>query len=450
MRFFLIDLLSTLTKRGRYVVAAVGALIIILLGTCVYFFFFHGSHVVYQTPQEKDPYVRFMMEGYDAVTTNYWVKPGEYSKFNTPELPQLFQLAVQKEGATATLATTTRNGVAALLAASLKTATSTEAKKQFALQTLTIVLYNLPPLGRDGLLSQQQEKALRQDVANVNPGKDLYQDLGLQKGASPTDVAVAYSEKAAALKNATSTEAKAELQKVAYAHEILTNPTQKNMYDTAQIEPSVFSHVLGHTLYLDFDKISPTSLQEFAIAVDAASTTPGLDSMIIDMRGNVGGALDFAPAFLGLFIGSNQYAFDLYHQGDDQVQRTTQNKFAELSRFTDIAVLGDNMTQSTAELTTAVMKRFRIAHVVGTTTHGWGSVENTYPLKTVIDDAATYALLLVNSLTLRDDQVPIEQNGVVPDVDTSKTSWQGRLSSYFTSTSLIQALKDEATVAPLR
>lgn len=438
------------SQRGRVAFAGTALVLAFVLGAAVHFIFFRAHAPAYQTPQEADPYVRFDMEAFDAITENYWVKPGTFAQFNTPELPQLFALALQKEGSTATLATSTRSATALLLASAFKNATSTDAERQLALQTLQIVLYNLPPAGRDSLLSEQQETALRQDVANVNPGTDLYQNLGLQKGATADAINQAYTEKAAALKNATSSDAQAELKQVAYAHEVLTNQAQKQLYDTAQIEPSIFAHVLGHTLYLDFDKISPTTLQEFAQAVDTASTTPGLDSMILDMRGNVGGALDFAQAFLGLFIGGNQYAFDLYHQGDDQVQRTTEPQFPELSRYGDVAVLTDNMTQSTAELTTAILKRYRIARVVGATTRGWGSVENTYPLTTVIDPSTSYSLLLVNSLTLRDDQQPIEQNGVVPDVDTGKTGWQQELSNYFSSSSLINALKSEATAAPLR
>jgi len=42
--------------------------------------------------------------------------------------------------------------------------------------------------------------------------------------------------------------------------------------------------------------------------------------MIIDLRGNIGGDLDFPQAFLGLFIGPNQYAFDLTTKAT-----TTQN-----------------------------------------------------------------------------------------------------------------------------
>lgn len=437
------------STRGR-IAGSIFVLVILFLFVGVYFFFFHTRPNPYQTPQEANPYVRFDMEAYDAINQNYWIKPGDFSQFGTVELPALFQLAIQKEGISETLATSTRSATALLLFNAFQSATSTAAEQEVALQTIQIVLYNLRPLGRDSLLSQGEQTALRQDVANVNPGNDLYQNLGLPDGTTSVAVAEAYAAKSAELKAATSSAAQSELEQIAYADEVLTNPAEKELYDTAHVEPSVFPHILGHTLYLDFDKIAPTTLDEFAVAVDQASTTPGLDSMIIDLRGNVGGDLDFAQAFLGLFIGDNQYAFDLYHQGADKVERTSEPQFADLSRYGNIAILTDGMTQSTAELTTAILKRYRLAYVVGTKTRGWGSVENTYPIQTVIDPSTSYSLLLVNSLTLGDTEEPIEQNGVLPNVDTSVAGWQKELPTYFTSISIIAALKQEATASPLR
>lgn len=399
----------------------------------------------YKTPEEAaSVYVRFDMEAYDSILTNYWQKVKE------SDLAQLYQLSVEKASgqSTVTLLSQDRAGVAKMLATVFATATSTEVARQLAANTLTVVLYNLAPQGRDQLLSQVQETALRQEVSNVNPGKDLYGDLGVAKGADTQTVNTAYQEKKAELTASSSPAAKAELAQVAYAHDVLTNTADKNRYDTSQVEPTVFSRVIGHTLYLYLSQMAPATVQEFAEAVDAASTTPGLSSMVIDLRGNIGGALAFGQYFLGIFQGQNQYAFDLFHQGDYQVQRTMVPKFDELNRYEEIAVLSDNMTQSTAEVTTAAFKRFHLGHVVGGTTRGWGSVENTYALTTVIDPNTSYSMLLVNSLTLRDDNVPIEGKGVDPDVNIADKNWKSELSKYFTSSSLISAIESTVTSPP--
>lgn len=399
----------------------------------------------YQTAEESDVYVRFDMEVYDSIQKNYWMKPDDL------KLPELFRLSVAKvASSTASLPTNDRVGTAKLLAETFKSATSTDSKRQMALQIVTVALYNLPPAGRDGLLSKTEETALRQNVSNINPAKDLYQELDLPKGAPVAEVTAAYAKKTKTLREATTTEAKAELEKVAYANSVLTKPNAKTLYDQSGIEPTITSRTIGSTLYVHIGKISPTTLQEFALTVNAASTTASIDSMILDLRGNVGGALDFMPAFFGLFVGQNQFAFDLFHQGDYQAERTNQPKFDQLIRYKEIAIFTDNMTQSTAEIITAAFKRFHLGTIIGNTTRGWGTVENTYPLQTVIDPNTSYSLLLVNSITLRDDNQPIEGRGVEPDIDISKTGWENKLPSYFHSTGIMNAIRQTAAKPPLK
>ena len=399
----------------------------------------------YKTAAENDVYVRFDMEAYDSIAKNYW------NKLDDGKLSELFRLSLSKaSGTEEKLPSADRAGVAAMLGARFAAATSTDARHDLALTVLQVALYNLEPAGRDGLLSNKQETALRQEVSNVHPEADLYQDLGVAKDAPAKDIEAAYTKQTALLKNATSSEDKARRDRIAYARSVLTNANTKTLYDQAKIEPTVFTHVMGKTLYVYISQVSPTTLREFGLAIDAASSTPSLASMVIDLRGNIGGALDFLQNFLGLFIGQNQYAFDLYHQGDYQVQRTAIGKYDELGRFTEYALLTDNMTQSTAELTTAAFKRYHLAHVVGGTTRGWGTVENTYPLTTVIEPNVTYALLLVNSITLRDDGQPIESRGVDPDIDIAKKGWQAKVSELFTSSSLASAVKTAASKPPMK
>ncbi len=236
-------------------------------------------------------------------------------------------------------------------------------------------------------------------------------------------------------------ESTAKLKEITYAHNVLTKADSKALYDKAQIEPTIFYHVIGgKTLYIDMSKVSPTTFDEFGKAIAVAVKNPALESMVLDLRGNIGGSLDLAQYFLGIFLGQGQYAFDLYHQGDFQVQRTTFPQITELKQFREIAVLSDGATQSTAELLTATFKHFNIARVVGTTTKGWGTVENTFPIDSVIDPGEKYSLLLVHSLTLRDDHQPIEGRGVDPDVDIKKPDWKSQLGKFFNSKNLINAL----------
>ena len=432
-------------------VAFIFALVAIISGASyeTYDHIFVGKHVqlaaavTYATPEESDAYVRFDMEAYDSILKNYWKKVSE------SDLAQLFQQSVAKASSSSTpLVTPDRAGTAKMLSVALGSVTG-DAKKQLAINTIIVALYNLPPVGRDQLLSAKQETSLRQEVSNVDPNKNLYADVGATTGASVDDVKTAYTEKKTELEKATSTVAKQQLAQAKYAYDVLTKDDTKTRYDAAKVEPTIFTHEMGTTLYLYIEKMSPTTLDEFVSAINAGAKD-NMTSLIIDLRGNIGGSLDIAPSFIGLFEGQNSYAFDLFHQDDYQVLRSPTPKLDSLSQFRDIAVLTDNMTQSTAEVISAAMKRFHIAHLVGATTRGWGTVENTFPLSTSIDPTETYTMLLVHSLTLRDDNQPIESRGVDPDVSISDANWRTELVKYFRSTSLIDALRAEASKPPIK
>jgi C-terminal processing protease CtpA/Prc len=423
-----------ITNKNRVVLA------IILLVISVVFYLYQKNKV--KIPQKvtvvsvDDKYVNFDLELYDKISTIYW------SKMSDEQLYILFKLSLEKAyGSSTPQYAKNKMGVEKMLRHAFSYASTTDAKKQLAVNTAIVALYNIEPFGRNQMFSQRQEKQFRDSVANINPAKDLYSDVGVKQGAPVEEVKKAVEEKVEKLEKATTTEAKKELEKVKYAGEVLTNAPSKALYDKAKVEPTVKFGKIGSTFYADLRQIAPTSLYEMAVGIDNASTTKNMDTLIIDLRGNVGGALDFLPAFFGLFVGKDQFAFDLFSQGERKPQRTTQLKYHELDRFKEIAILTDNMTQSTAELTAATFKKFHMAKVVGKTTRGWGTVENTYPMDTVIDEEEKYILLLVNSITLRDDGQPIEGRGVTPDVDISNPNWKNELSKNFKSESMISALK---------
>ena len=397
----------------------------------------------YKTPQEEDVNVRFVMEAYDLIQKNYWQKAGD------DQLAGLFTLSIDKAASTTTPPASDRASTARLASSVLSGAKDDAAKRQLAVLIVQIAVYNLAPAGRSEVLTSQQQQQLQQTVSNVNPNTDLYGELGVTPSSTAQQIQQAYAEKKTQLEASTSPEAKDELARAGYVKDVLSNPADKERYDTSKEEPTVFSKVFGTTLYLNLVKMSPETGADFWKAIDDASTTP-LSSMIIDLRGNIGGSLQQAPDILGPFFGQNAYIFDLYHQGDFTVIRSNAAKSSSLERFKEIAVLTDNMTQSTAEVLTASLKRFHLAKVVGTETRGWGTVEGTYPMTTQIDPGTQYALLLVYGLTLREDGQPIDGKGVDPDVNVNDKNWKQALGAQFESGSLIAAIERTQSQPPLK
>lgn len=410
--------------------------------------FSSNEEVVYKTPEEaSDVFVRFDMEAYDKIQENLW------EKVTDEQLSDLFRLSLAKAASTTpdsiALATKDRTGVAKMLSVNFNPLKEEERKK-LAVDTLIVLTFNLRPNGRSGVFTSKDETALRDNVSNIDKSKDLYNDLGVQKGASQEEIEKAYENKKQELVSKGTPESEQELEKVDYAKKVLTDENSKILYDENKIEPTVFTKIIGRTFYLHFNKISPTTLQEFGNALISASTTPSLDSMIIDLRGNIGGSLDFAPYFLGLFLGQNQYAFDLFRQGNYEAIRTPIPKVVDLSRYKETAILTDSATQSTAEVITAAFKRFNLAKIVGVPTRGWGTIENTYALETEITKGEKYSLFLVNSITLRDDGDSIEGRGVDPNVNTSESDWKQELYNNFNSQGLISAIIQSVESEPIR
>lgn len=265
-----------------------------------------------------------------------------------------------------------------MVSAVLKASKGEDSNKKLV-NIIGTVLGSLSPQGRSGLFTQKQEIALKNTVENRNP-------------------------------------------------------------QTGKIEPTIFTKVIGNTLYLQFKKFSPTSLDEFQKAFEAYQDI-SLASLILDLRGNIGGAIDATAYFLGYFIGKNQYAFDFYKKGEYQPFKTPTDKLPSISKYKQIVVLVDNATQSSAEMMAASLKKYHVGVVLGVPTKGWGTVERVFSLDNQISKEEKYSMFLVHSITLRDDNLPIEGRGVEPDVNIKDANWQQQLFSYFRNPALTTAVK---------
>lgn len=403
-----------------------------------------AAAIAYKTPQEQnDLYVRFVLEAYDIIQVNYWQKAPD------AQMASLFQLSLDKAGSTSTPAVSDRPGIAKQLDSAFNSLTGDTQKRQLATAILQVALYNLAPNGRSELLTAQDQKAVQNTVANINPSSNLYNELGVAASSSEAQIREAYTQKKQALEASSSPAAAAALQRASYVNDVLTNSTDKARYDQNKAEPTVFPHVFGSTIYLNVARMSPQTAGDFIAALNNASTTP-LSSMVIDLRNNIGGSLEQVPNMIGIFMGLNQYEFDIFHQSDFQPIRSPIARDPDLDRYKEIAILTNDQTQSSAEVMTSALKRFHMAYSVGTNTRGWGSVENTFTLTTQIDPSTQYALLLVIGLTLRPDNQPIESSGVDVDVSIRDKNWQSELSQYFHSQSLIAAIEKTVTLDPLK
>lgn len=389
-----------------------------------------------QLEVEKNTPKAFVSEIYDKVKDNYW------NNVSDAELLDLFKLSISKNGGNINVAKfEDKNKLLSAITETTK-GMSDEQKNKFIASVASSVLASLNPSGRSGLYTQKLEEQLKNTVENINPEKDLYKDLGLSKGASETAVIQSYEQKTEELKKDNSSEAAEKLKQLAYAKEVLTDKDNKQKYDQNKVEPTIFSKIAGPgVLYLQFKKFSPTSLEKFQKVFESYKNDLTLNALIFDLRGNVGGAIDVTAYFLGFFLGKGQYAFDFYHKGEILPFKTQTDKLPSITKYKQVVVLIDNQTQSSGEMLAASLKKYHIGVLVGIPTKGWGTVERVFPLDNQISKSEKYSLFLVHSITLRDDNQPIEGRGVDPDVNIKSADWQEQLFSYIRNSDLVNAVK---------
>lgn len=361
-----------------------------------------------------NPYTAFLEETYDVIQTNYW------DKISDADLTKLYLAAAKA---------VTGKEVTAFK--QLKSVVTTETA---AATIADAVLANLQPTGKSRLYTQKQAKDLSNTVANIDPTTNHYQSLGIDQNADQTQIETAYQTQSA-------TATAQQKQKLDLAYQALKDETTREIYDTTRADPTLpYRAITDQIYYIAIQKFSPTTIQELTAAVDASDQHPALNTLILDLRDNIGGAIDGLPYFLGPFIGNDQYAYQFLQQDKKEDFKTKIGWLPGLVKFKKIVVLINNQTQSSAEVMAAVLKKYHVGVLVGTTTKGWGTVEKVFELKHQLSDQQTYSVFLVHHLTLREDGQPIEGQGVEPDVSIKDPNWRQQLLAYFNSPDLITAV----------
>lgn len=396
-----------------------------------------GSTQVNQVEENK--YLAFLMEVYDKIAENYW------EKLDEPALVNLFAAGIEKlTGQPQNLNRPNQKQLEKELLEILKLLDSEEKKKEFTTKLADLVLANLKPFGRSRLYVKKDEIALKNTVQNKAEA-DYYQVLGIDKKASEEEIKAVAEEKIKQLETTKdqSPEAKEEYQKTLKAKEILTDPDRRQLYDLAGVEPTIEYRLISPRIfYLHLTKFSPTSLEELQRVTEKVDDRPAeLDTLILDLRDNIGGAIDLLPYFLGPFIGQDQYAYQFFHQGEKTDFKTKIGWLPSLVRYKKVVILINENAQSSAEVVAATLKKYNVGVLVGTTTKGWGTVEKVFKLDHQIDPNEEYSVFLVHSLTLREDGQPIEGKGVDPVININDPNWKSQLYAYFNFPELVEAVE---------
>lgn len=390
-----------------------------------------------ENAKKEDIYQAFVFEVYDLILNEYW------NNINEEQLGNLAKLAIEKiTNEPQSVSPANREALKKQLAQIMQDM-SDEEKKQFATHLSDLVLANLEPFGRSRLYTFKQQEDLGNTVMNIQPDTNRYADLGLEKGSSQGEIKKAYETKAEELKSQEQTpEVTKQLAQVERAFEALGDEDSRKIYDESGIEPTISYRLINPRIfYIHIKKFSPTTLQELQKATSKVDGGKDLNTLIIDLRGNIGGAIDGLPNFLGPFIGKGQYAYQFYRRGEKEDFITKTGWMDSLVHYKKVVVLIDRQTQSSAEVFASVLKKYNVGVLVGETTKGWGTVEKIFQLQNQIDQEEKYSAFLVHHLTLREDGQPIEGKGVEPAISINLDGWEEKLYSYFSYQELIDTVK---------
>ena len=141
--------------------------------------------------------------------------------------------------------------------------------------------------------------------------------------------------------------------------------------------PNVTYKVLEDTSigYLQIGLFSSTVAKQTKNALSRLERL-GIDSLIVDVRGNSGGYLDQTYDTVSLFLDKGQTMYYIEDKNDKVAYKDETDESVDYP----IVVLTNSSTASAAEILTAALKDSYGATVVGDTTYGKGKVQQTHNL----------------------------------------------------------------------
>lgn len=175
------------------------------------------------------------------------------------------------------------------------------------------------------------------------------------------------------------------------------------------VEENIIEGANGDKIgYLQISKFNETAYEQFNQKLNKIEAT-GINSLIIDLRGNTGGFLSAATKISELFLKKGEVIYSLNEQSGTKV---TYDETEE-SRNYKVFVLVNESSASASEILAAALQDSYGALLVGTTTYGKGKVQKTNKM----NDGTMYKYTSAKWLTPKGEC--IDGVGLKPDIEIS-------------------------------
>ena len=197
------------------------------------------------------------------------------------------------------------------------------------------------------------------------------------------------------------------------------------------VETKVFESNKKKVGYIYISIFSATTNEQFEKAL-LELEKKGIDSLIIDVRGNSGGYLNTVTDMASLFLNRSKVIYQLDTKG--VVEQIFSN--SKESRKYPIAVLIDGGSASASEILAAALQESYGAKVVGVNSYGKGTVQRAYQLSS----GATVKYTVQKWLTPNGNW--INEVGVKPDIEVKLSEEYANNPSDETDNQLQTAIKE--------
>ncbi len=168
------------------------------------------------------------------------------------------------------------------------------------------------------------------------------------------------------------------------------------------VESEMLEHKIGYIRITDF---TSNAVGQFRDALEELKGQ-GMESLVIDLRDNLGGLFDSVKAMLDDILPEGLI---VYTENKDEER---EEYYSDEKQYVDceIAVLVNGNTASASEIFAGAVQDYELGPIIGTQTYGKGVVQDTYTLS----DGSALKITTQKYFTPK-GQV-IEGNGITPDI----------------------------------
>lgn len=203
----------------------------------------------------------------------------------------------------------------------------------------------------------------------------------------------------------------------------------RDRIDLISVTSQIFEKDDKRIGYIKVTNFASNTFNQFQTALNELEEND-IESLIIDVRDNLGGQLEVATQIASLFLTKDKVVYQLNTNGIIQpIYSTGPGSFQK-----PITVLINGATASASEVLAIALQESADATVIGTTSYGKGTIQESYKLST----GATIKFTVQEWLSPNGNTV--NEVGVKPDIEVSETENPGETDTLETDTVLQTAI----------